>query len=653
MGVSYFIDGWYFFHDSIDPRQSSTTIKDGWIYSNRRYYQYSYDPSVVVSKELFVEPNTVYTLSVLADSYGWGAEARPMLAWQTGEQLISGGALEPDYLTVSETSAPLDIWATSWVENDPNYNVQWSWSPQVYSLYDLEGWNGIDGDPYFYDYPDFRPKKWSVTFTTPSTLAYNKMFIVLMDSRTSSVSRSLYSQFQFERGNLVTDWTTHQSEISAGSVQITTNGIDMYGGAEMNVYDGGLIHLDDGGKITTEKIWESYDMAARTELASGALDFYYKYPTTYGDDDFHLRGKINTLAMKSLSAGDDPLFPFDGPMSQGMMFEAEKEGFIFTMKNNAGNEVAAYQTVNITSASQQRNVFYGGVKVASGSLAVSGSITEGGTALSSKYAPTSHTHPWSNITGAPAQATRWPTWSEVTSKPSTFPPASHSHAYIPTGVSMVSDLNAVSTAGIYRQETPSSGYNYTTTLNLNSADGRQQLTIARNGSGMKFRGVNSGSGTSGWTAWKEVLHSDNWSSYAAAASHNHSGANITSGTVPYARLPVGTGSSQVAQGSHTHSYVPTSRTVNGKALSANITLTGYDIATTTTGTSGTLAGNGTASVSSSYDRTFAPNWYAGTNIYVSVNASTNSSSGTATRSCFKSSSSTSYSYAFRYRYQTS
>ena len=34
---------------------------------------------------------------------------------------------------------------------------------------------------------------------------------------------------------------------------------------------------------------------------------------------------------------------------------------------------------------------------------------------------------WGNITGAPATATRWPSWSEVTSKPSTFTPSSHTH----------------------------------------------------------------------------------------------------------------------------------------------------------------------------------------------------------------------------------
>ena len=39
------------------------------------------------------------------------------------------------------------------------------------------------------------------------------------------------------------------------------------------------------------------------------------------------------------------------------------------------------------------------------------------------------TVPWANISGAPATATRWPSWSEVTGKPSTFTPSSHNHAW--------------------------------------------------------------------------------------------------------------------------------------------------------------------------------------------------------------------------------
>lgn len=67
----------------------------------------------------------------------------------------------------------------------------------------------------------------------------------------------------------------------------------------------------------------------------------------------------------------------------------------------------------------------------------------------------------------------------------------------------VDDLNEVSESGIYRQEVPSSKFNYTTTLNLNSSDGRQQLTIERGGNGMKFRGSNFKAGQD-WGDWRTV-----------------------------------------------------------------------------------------------------------------------------------------------------
>jgi hypothetical protein len=72
-----------------------------------------------------------------------------------------------------------------------------------------------------------------------------------------------------------------------------------------------------------------------------------------------------------------------------------------------------------------------------------------------------------------------------------------------------SNLRTVTSAGIYRQEEPDSGFNYTSTLNMTSSDGRQQLTIARGGDGMKFRGSTSGSGDISWSSWKTVWHSDN------------------------------------------------------------------------------------------------------------------------------------------------
>lgn len=39
-----------------------------------------------------------------------------------------------------------------------------------------------------------------------------------------------------------------------------------------------------------------------------------------------------------------------------------------------------------------------------------------------------HTHPWSQVTGAPVFTTRWPDWTEVTGKPTTFAPSAHVHS---------------------------------------------------------------------------------------------------------------------------------------------------------------------------------------------------------------------------------
>jgi len=42
-------------------------------------------------------------------------------------------------------------------------------------------------------------------------------------------------------------------------------------------------------------------------------------------------------------------------------------------------------------------------------------------------AAASHGHDWGDLSGIPSFASRWPSWSEVTSKPSTFTPSAHTH----------------------------------------------------------------------------------------------------------------------------------------------------------------------------------------------------------------------------------
>lgn len=67
---------------------------------------------------------------------------------------------------------------------------------------------------------------------------------------------------------------------------------------------------------------------------------------------------------------------------------------------------------------------------------VTGSVNFDGSqnvSMTTSVADNSHKHQWSNLTSVPSTASRWPSWGEVTSKPSSFPPAAHTHTAADVG----------------------------------------------------------------------------------------------------------------------------------------------------------------------------------------------------------------------------
>ena len=89
--------------------------------------------------------------------------------------------------------------------------------------------------------------------------------------------------------------------------------------------------------------------------------------------------------------------------------------------------------------------------------------------------------------------------------------------------------------------------------------------------------------TIGSTATTAVAGNDSrLSDSRTPTAHTHAAGDVSSGTLNIARVPTGTTSSTVALGDHSHTAaavgaVPTSRTVNSKALSADVTLTASDV----------------------------------------------------------------------------
>lgn len=72
--------------------------------------------------------------------------------------------------------------------------------------------------------------------------------------------------------------------------------------------------------------------------------------------------------------------------------------------------------------------------------------------------PAAHTHPWAQVTGAPATATRWPAWGEVTGKPATMPPTAHTHTAAQGNADVVAGgVGQIGTYGFFYTQ-PSGAY---------------------------------------------------------------------------------------------------------------------------------------------------------------------------------------------------
>jgi hypothetical protein len=155
----------------------------------------------------------------------------------------------------------------------------------------------------------------------------------------------------------------------------------------------------------------------------------------------------------------------------------------------------------------------------------------------STFPPSTHTHPLSALTQSSATSGQVVTWSgtawvpqtpsggggggvtsynDLTDVPSTFPPEAHTHAIADT-TGLQASLDGKQAAGSYAESAHTHAISDTTGLQT-ALDGK------------------------------------------ASSSHTHASADITSGTLAIARIPTGTTSSTVALGNHTHTFGTTSGT---------------------------------------------------------------------------------------------
>lgn len=187
--------------------------------------------------------------------------------------------------------------------------------------------------------------------------------------------------------------------------------------------------------------------------------------------------------------------------------------------------------------------------------------------------PASDVYAWAKASTKPSYS-----WGEITGKPGTFTPASHSHyslttigdqrstATSPNSYSnnlIFQGLKGNSTIGI------SNAGNYSYVLGLrgwNDSSGGNSHELAFNNSGIYTR-----NGATSWGTWKQLLDSSNYTSYTVTKSGSGASGtwsiNVTGSAGSVAWGNVSGKPSTFTPSSHTHNYLPLSGgTMSGTAM---------------------------------------------------------------------------------------
>ena len=157
-------------------------------------------------------------------------------------------------------------------------------------------------------------------------------------------------------------------------------------------------------------------------------------------------------------------------------------------------------------------------------------------------------------------------WNDLTDKPSTFPPSTHTHPLSALTQSSATSGQVVTWSGTaWVPQTPSGGGGGVSSWN--------DLTDKPS----TFPPSTHTHAIADTTGLEAALDSKQAAGSYAAATHTHDAASITSGTIAIARIPTGTTSSTVSLGNHTHGNITNAGAI-GTAASLPII----------TGTSGVL-----------------------------------------------------------------
>ncbi|RHS92603.1 hypothetical protein DW904_21900 [Ruminococcus sp. AM42-11] len=322
----------------------------------------------------------------------------------------------------------------------------------------------------------------------------------------AAASNHTHSYLPLSGGTMTGNISYKGSKATYKMIEFIDNSSDAYGNG-IAIGGGGLTIIGGGESADVVKSTSTTGGDERLILANdGAIDIYTNCQNGI-DKATHIT--IDNTGLYSGTAAKANSVPWSGVTGKPSSYTPSSHSHTVSQISDFGTHVydaTISRTANTVLAAP--NGSSGPASFRKLVAADIPSITKGKITDFPSSLPASDVYAWAKASSKPSYS-----WGEITGKPSTFTPSSHTHDYITSSYRLTAGTTANRASGIRQYEIYNNGYPFTygNVLQLTGSNGVSQIAMQWHGTGLAYRSAPDTSTT--FSGWATILTSSNYSSY--------------------------------------------------------------------------------------------------------------------------------------------
>lgn len=322
----------------------------------------------------------------------------------------------------------------------------------------------------------------------------------------AAASNHTHSYLPLSGGTMTGNISYRGSKATYKMIEFIDNSSDAYGNG-IAIGGGGLTIIGGGESADAVKSTSTTGGDERLILANdGAIDIYTNCQNGV-DKATHIT--IDNTGLYSGTAAKANSVPWSGVTGKPSSYTPSSHTHTVSQISDFGTHVydaTISRTANTVLAAP--NGSSGPASFRKLVAADIPSITKGKITDFPSSLPASDVYAWAKASSKPSYS-----WGEITGKPSTFTPSSHTHDYITSSYRLTAGTTANRASGIRQYEIYNNGYPFTygNVLQLTGSNGVSQIAMQWHGTGLAYRSAPDTSTT--FSGWATILTSSNYSSY--------------------------------------------------------------------------------------------------------------------------------------------